>query len=61
MNGRGHGAYRSNWKGTGTSDGWAKKSPMDCEERLATQACPEPNVSRSLHTVCCVSGYALKC
>ena len=23
--------------GTGTSDGWAKKSPMDCEERLATQ------------------------
>ena len=28
----------SNWKGTGASDGWAKASPMDCEERLAEQA-----------------------
>ena len=27
----------SNWKGTGSSDGWAKQQPMDCEERLATQ------------------------
>jgi hypothetical protein len=27
----------SNWKGTGAADGWAKQSPMDCEERLATQ------------------------
>ena len=28
----------SNWKGTGDSDGWAKASPMDCEERLLKQA-----------------------
>ena len=28
----------SNWKGTGDSYGWAKASPMDCEERLAKQA-----------------------
>ena len=27
----------SNWKGKGAADGWAKKKPMDCEERLATQ------------------------
>jgi len=27
----------SNWKGTGSTPGWAKQSPMDCEERLSTQ------------------------
>ncbi len=27
----------SNWKGTGTSDGWAKAKPMDCEERMVKQ------------------------
>eukprot|EP00729_Bicosta_minor_P009579 gene9579-35456_t len=27
----------SNWKGVGTADGWAKQSPMDCEERLVKQ------------------------
>ena len=27
----------SNWKGTGTSDGWAKSKPMDCEERMVKQ------------------------
>ena len=28
---------RSNAKGTGSSDGWAKHKPMDCEEMLVTQ------------------------
>lgn len=37
----------SNWKGTGNSDGWAKKSPMDCEERLALQVAMTTEVSPS--------------
>jgi hypothetical protein len=27
----------SNWKGTGSSDGWAKHKPMDCEELMVKQ------------------------
>ena len=37
----------SNWKGTGDSDGWAKSTPMDCEERLATQVAMTTAVSPS--------------
>jgi hypothetical protein len=37
----------SNWKGFGESDGWAKASPMDCEERLAQQAAITAAVSPS--------------
>ena len=35
----------SNWKGSGSADGWAKKMPMDCEERLVcTASLPRPPV-----------------
>ena len=37
----------SNWKGTGSSEGWSKATPMDCEERLATQVAMTTAVSPS--------------
>ena len=35
----------SNAKGTGTADGWAKHSPMDCEELLVKQVAEAAAVS----------------
>lgn len=35
----------SNWKGTGSTDGWAKHQPMDCEELMAKQVHPFSTVA----------------
>jgi hypothetical protein len=38
-------SFRSNAKGTGSSDGWAKHKPMDCEEMLVEQVSQSAAVS----------------